>query len=213
MLDEDGEDLPHTGGRGRVDAASAEGMRDDAQFLAGGPVGTGENVRAEADLGADLAVGEVEDAVKLDLVAVEDPREQSFHPDRLAFAEPHELRDRARAALAEVEHGEASRRVEPTAVKTRPLAAQWVIARPEVPKALTPERREWRGGQAAGVDDHPLMPSRPRPWPAPLRSPCGTRPRRSTPGAFASRGRGSGCAATAAPARHEARIGAGRPRP
>jgi hypothetical protein len=202
---------PHTSGRGRVDATSAESMRGDAQILAGGPVGTGEHVRTEADLGADVAVGKVEDSVELDLVAVEDPREQPLHPDRLAFAEPLQLRDRARPALAEVEDGKASRRVEPTAVKTCALAAQWVIARRKVPKALTGERREWRGGQAAGVDDHALMPSRPRPWPALLRSPCGTRPRRSAPAAFASRGRGSGCAATASPARHAAPTGAGRP--
>jgi len=75
VLDEDGEDVAYTGGRGRVDTVCAEGMRDDAQILAGGPVGTGEHVHAEADLGAHLAVGEVEDSVELDLVAVEDPRE------------------------------------------------------------------------------------------------------------------------------------------
>jgi hypothetical protein len=34
-----------------------------------------QDVRAKADPGADLAVGEVEDSVKLDLLAVEDPRE------------------------------------------------------------------------------------------------------------------------------------------
>lgn len=36
----------------------------------------GQDVRAEADLGADFAAGEVEHSVKVDLVAVEDPREQ-----------------------------------------------------------------------------------------------------------------------------------------
>ena len=141
-LDEDGEDVPHTGRRGRADAARAEGVRGDAQILACGPVGTGQDVRAKADLGADLAVGEVEDQVELDLLAVEDPREQSLHPDRLAFAEPLQLRDRARAPLTDVEHGNASRQVEPPAVKTRPFAAQRVVAGSEVPKALTAERRE-----------------------------------------------------------------------
>jgi len=53
----------------------AEGMRDDAQILAAGPVGTGQDIHAEPDLGAHLAVGEVEDSVELDLVALEDPRE------------------------------------------------------------------------------------------------------------------------------------------
>ena len=136
VLDEDGENVSYTGGRGRVDAVRAEGMRDDAQILTCGPVGTGQDVRAKANLGADLAIGEVEDSVKLDLVAVEDPREQSLHPDRLTFAEPLQLRDRARAALADVEDPEASRRVEPPAVETRPLAAQRVVAGSEMPKAL-----------------------------------------------------------------------------
>ncbi len=158
VLDEDSEDVPNTGGRGRVDTVRSKGMRGDAQILACGPVGTAELVRAEADLGTDVYVGEVEDSLELDLVAVKDPREQPLHHDRLTFAESLQLRDRARAALADVEHGKASRRVEPPAVKTRPLAAQRVVAGSEVPKAVTGERREWRGDQAAGVDDHPLMP-------------------------------------------------------
>ena len=70
VLNEDGEDVPHAGSRGRVDAVCAEGMCGDAQILACGPVGAGQDVRAEADLGADVAVGEVEHSVKVDLVAV-----------------------------------------------------------------------------------------------------------------------------------------------
>jgi hypothetical protein len=38
-----------------------------------------------------------------------------------------------------------------------------------VPPTLAGQRRERRGGYPTGVDGHAAMPSRPRPWPAPLR--------------------------------------------
>jgi hypothetical protein len=128
-------------------------MQGDAEILTCGPVGAGQNVQAHADLVADGAVGEVEHPVKLYLVAVEDPREQRLYSNRLAFAEPLEFSDGARAALAEIKHREASWWVEAPAVKTRALAAQRIIVGPEMSKASTGERPErWRGYSAKVVD-------------------------------------------------------------
>jgi len=67
--------------------------------LAGGPVGAGEDVWAEADLGAHVVAGEIEDPVDGDLVAVEHPREQSFDPNREAGGfRPHLRRRSCRAS-------------------------------------------------------------------------------------------------------------------
>lgn len=88
LLDEHGQDLSDPGRRRRVDALSTEGVQGRAEFLAGGPVGSGKDVQAQTDLNAYLVVGEVEDPIERDLVAVENPGEQPFDPDGLAFTEP-----------------------------------------------------------------------------------------------------------------------------
>ena len=51
LLDEHGQDLSDPGRRRRVDALSTEGVQGRAEFLAGGPVGSGKDVQAQTDAG------------------------------------------------------------------------------------------------------------------------------------------------------------------
>jgi hypothetical protein len=168
-LDEHGENLAHPRRRGRLDTLRTKGVQRKTEFLAGGPVGPSEDLQAEADLGAYLVDGEVEDSVEGDLIAVEHPWKESFDPNNLALTQALQFCNHARAALAEVEDGEAARRVESAAVDACAFPAERLVVGGEVPPTLAGQRRERRGGYPAGVDCHAAMPSRPQPWPVRLR--------------------------------------------
>jgi len=161
-LDKHGEDVSDSSGRWRVDGLGTESVQRGTQLLAGSPVGPGKDVQVKADLTPYALVGEVEDSVEGDVVAVERPGKKVFDSDCLTLSEPPQLGYRARAALAQVEGGKAPRRIESPTIKTRALPTERIVERAKMPPAFAGEWCKWRGGYAADVDGHPTTPSHPR---------------------------------------------------
>ncbi len=155
--------------RWRQDRLHAKRMCRRAQLLARRPVRTRQDLHAHGDGRPHLGVGQVENPLEDDVVAVEMTGQEALDTDRLALTEPPYLGHRARARVAHVENGEAAWRVEPAAVDPGAFPAQRIVARAEVPPAapLVPLKRSTC--DPARVDPHRARQSRPRPLPGPLR--------------------------------------------